>query len=302
MNAPASAPAKAAPTATSILALLACTGLVLLAGPGEARQEAGEPGADHSWVEPMRKVHARFTGAKGTLACFGDSITVTMAFWSPLAHAPKDLPPALAKDLALVRGYMKPECWAKWKGPAHGNEGSMTIRWAHDNVDAWLKKLNPEAVVLMFGSNDLTQLSPDEFDRKTRSVVDRCLQNGTVVLLTTLPPRSGLLEKSRQFADVVRRIARDRHLPLIDYQAEILKRRPDDWDGTLAKFKGAAKDVYQVPTLISGDGVHPSNPRAYQDYSEEALRHNGFALRNALTLRAYAELIRRVLQPGRTEG
>ncbi len=276
--------------------------LLLAAAAGTVHPAGAEAAPDRSWVEPMRQVHARFSGTRGTLACFGDSITVTMAFWSPLADAGKDVPPALAKDLALVKEYMKPECWAKWKGPAYGSEGGMTIRWADDNVDTWLKKLNPEAAVLMFGTNDLTQLSLDEFDRRTRAVVDRCLANGTVVLLTTLPPRSGLVEKSRQFADVVRRIARDRHVPLIDYQAEILKRRPDDWDGTLAKFKGTAKDVYQVPTLIAGDGVHPSNPRAHPGYSEEALRHNGYALRNGLTLRAYAALIRTVLQPARSEG
>ena len=92
-------------------------------------------------------------------------------------------------------------------------------------------------------------------------------------------------------------MAKERKVPLIDYHAEILKRRPDDWDGSLPKFKDAAKDVYQVPTLISGDGVHPSNPKMFQDYSEESLRSNGYALRNYLTVIAYADVIRNVLQP-----
>lgn len=51
-----------------------------------------------------------------------------------------------------------------------------------------------------------------------------------------------------------------------------------------------------MPTLISGDGVHPSNPRMFQDYSEESLRSNGFGLRSYLTVIAYAEVIRNVLQ------
>jgi hypothetical protein len=147
----------------------------------------------------------------------------------------------------------------------------------------------------MFGTNDLGQLTAKEYDAKTRSVVDRCLKNGTVVILTTIPPRSGMLEKAKQFADVQRKIAADLKLPLIDYQAEILKRRPDDWDGTLPKFKEFAKDVYQVPTLIAADGVHPSNPQKLSDYSAEALKGNGFQLRNVLTLHAYADVIRRVL-------
>ena len=38
--------------------------------------------ADDSRVEPMRKVHARFTGTPGTFAHFGESIKITMAFWT----------------------------------------------------------------------------------------------------------------------------------------------------------------------------------------------------------------------------
>ncbi len=135
-----------------------------------------------------------------------------------------------------------------------------------------------------------------EYEEKTRAVVQRCLKNGTVVILSTIPPRHGLLEKSREYAEVVRRVAAEEKVPLIDYFEEILKRRPDDWDGASPKFKGVAKDVYQVPTLISGDGVHPSNPSQFRDYSEASLRGNGFALRNYLSLLAYAEVIHRVLQ------
>ena len=253
--------------------------------------------ADPGWVGPMRAVHAKFTGTPGTLGLFGDSITHSRAFWAPWEYAPKDLPAEIAKDLDVVRKHAKPECWGKWRGPEYGNQGSMTIRWANENVDAWLKKLNPEAVVLMFGTNDLAQLGEKEFEQKTREVVERCLKNGTVVILTTIPPRSGQVEKAKRFADIQRKVAADLRVPLIDYQAEILRRRPDDWDGSLPKFKAEARDVYQVPTLVAADGVHPSNPEKFKDYSEKALDANGYQLRNVLTLRSYAELIRQVLAP-----
>jgi lysophospholipase L1-like esterase len=235
-------------------------------------------------------------GDKGTFACFGDSITVTMAFWSPLDGQPKNMPDDMAKAHSLVKDYMKPDCWRKWKGPNYGNQGSMTIRWAHENVDTWLKKHNPEVALIMFGTNDLGQLKIDEYDKKTREVVDKCLANGTVVILSTIPPFSGRFEKSKEFADVVRKIAKDKQVPLSDYFAEIVKRRPDDWDGRLPKFKEFAKNVYEVPTLVSGDGVHPSNPSKFRDYSEESLRSNGYGLRNYLTVIAYADVIREVLR------
>src|SRR5262249_21725615 len=174
----------------------------------------------------------------------------------------------------LVKGYLWEECWAKWRGPGYGNEGGMTIRWAHENVDKWLKDLNPEAAVIMFGTNDLGALEEKEYEEKTAEVVERCLKNGTVLILTTPQPRGGLLEKSKQFAEAVRRIAKDKKIPLIDYHAEILKRRPDDWDGASPKFKDVKGSEYEVPTLIARDGVHPSFPKSHQDYSKESLSCN----------------------------
>jgi hypothetical protein len=246
----------------------------------------------------MKKVHERFTGKPGTLALFGDSITVSMAFWAPLRSEPKSLGVNAAADLALVKKHLKPECWDRWRGAKYGNEGGMTIRWAEANVDKWLRDLNPEAAVILFGTNDLGQLTVDEYEKKTAEVVDRCLKNGTVVLLTTPPPRSGLLEKSKQFAEAVRRVAQKKQVPVIDYSAEILKRRPDDWNGTLPQFKNVKGSEYEVPTLIARDGVHPSNPGAHRDYSGESLRCNGYALRSYLTLRGYTDVLRRVLARG----
>jgi lysophospholipase L1-like esterase len=249
-----------------------------------------------AWVEPMCKVHAKFTGTKGTFALFGDSITVSLAFWAGLPHSRKNMSPETEAAWKLVSSYMHKECWQAWRGPAYGNEGSMTIRWANDNVDAWLKKLNPETALIMFGTNDLHGVPLDEYEKKLRVVVRKCLDNGTVVILSTIPPRSGMLEKSKKYADAARKVAKELNVPLCDYMAECLKRRPEDWDGADAKFKGFT--TYEVPTLISRDGVHPSNPRKYAgDYSEEGLKSNGFGLRNYVTLTSYSEVIRQVLSP-----
>jgi hypothetical protein len=250
---------------------------------------------DPAWVKPMAEVHAKFTGKPGTLALFGDSITDTRAFWAPLAFAPKNLPPDIAKSLATVKKHMLDDCWGKWRGGDFGNESGQTAKWAEDNVEKWLKKLNPECAVILFGTNDLSKSDEKSYDKQMRGLVEKCLKNGTVVILTTLPPRAGFEDKAKTYAEVARKIAADFKLPLIDYHAEILKRRPDDWNGTLPKFKDFAKDVYQAPTLISADGVHPSAPSKLADYSAEALNSNGYQLRSVLTLHAYADVITRVL-------
>ena len=191
---------------------------------------------------------------------------------------------------------MKPECWREWRGPDYGSNGSMTIRWAHENIDRWLKKHNPEVAVIMFGTNDLTQVEPKEYEQKTREVVNKCLKNGTVVILSTIPPRSGMLKESRMYADAAVAVARAERVPLIDYFGEILRRRPDDWYGTLAQFAHAAGGEYQVSTLIARDGVHPSCPRLHTgDFSDRALSRSGFGLRSYQVMLAYSRVIDRIL-------
>ncbi|MHC4463391.1 MAG: GDSL-type esterase/lipase family protein [Planctomycetota bacterium] len=255
------------------------------------------------WVDSMARVHSKFSGRKGTFAHFGDSITVTLAFWTPLLYSRKNASEEMEQTYQLVTKYLKKECWCDWKGPQFGNEGRMTIRWAHNNINGWLERLNPEVALIMFGTNDLNSVGLEEYKKKTREVVRKCLDNGTVVLLSTIPPRHGFVEKSAVYADAVRKIAREMKVPLIDFHSEILKRRPGDWDGALDKF--ARYKGYDVPTLLARDGIHPSNPKKYDsDYSDKALRCCGYSLRNYLVLMKYAELLKtlNLLSPAKDGG
>lgn len=246
-----------------------------------------------AWVPAMKNVHAKFTGQPGFFAQYGDSITNSRAFWFSLKYKRDNAPPEMVKAFEMVSKHMIDACW-DFKGPDNGNQGGRTIRWGEANLDGWLKRQNPEVAIVMFGTNDLNSVPHAEYAELTRKFVKRCLDNGTVVILSTIPPRHRFENKAAEYAEVVRAIAAEFDLPLIDFHAEILKRRPDDWNGALDKFNDY--QGYDVPTLIARDGVHPSAPKPFRgDFSEESLRKNGFALRNFLTLMKYAEVIERVL-------
>jgi hypothetical protein len=92
------------------------------------------------------------------------------------------------------------------------------------------------------------------------------------------------------YNEELRSLARSRRLPLIDYEREILERRPDDWDGTLLG-KG---DVH--PTAGRGGATPTSAPTA------ENLRDSGYLLRGWLSVRKIAEVRRTVfrdpMEPG----
>lgn len=52
-----------------------------------------------------------------------------------------------------------------------------------------------------------------------------------------------------------------------------------------------------MPTLVSRDGVHPSNPQEFAgDYSAEALRTSGYGLRSYLTLMKFAEVVEKAIE------
>ncbi len=267
--------------------------------PAPAEKATTRPAEKDYWVAPMKLVHAKFKGEKGTFAHFGDSITVTMAFWASLKWSQKNMDKPTQAAFDLVKGYMKDDCWTKWKGDEYGNTGMMVMKWCADNVDKWLKKLNPECVLIMFGTNDLGGVSVADYEKYTRQAVQKCLDNGSVVILSTIPPRHGADAKVKQFVEVVYKVAQDLKVPVCDYYQAVMDRRPEDWSGALEKFKDPArKDEYQVPTLISADGVHPSNPQQWVgDYSAEGLKHNGYVLRNYVVLHSYAEVISKVFQP-----
>jgi len=270
--------------------LLIVAFVVVLSLPVRGEDSAVAAAARPDWGEAMMQVHARFRGKAGTFAHFGDSITETLAFWTPMKYARKNAPPEMERAFRQVEAYLRPECWRDWKGPEFGNQGGQTARWADENVAAWLEKLDPEVALVLFGSNDLREFSVVEYRQRLRSVVQKCLDHGTVVILSTIPPRHGFEAKASSFAEAARQVSRELHVPLVDYHTEIMKRRPGDWDGASEAFR--AYDGYDVPTLVSRDGVHPSAPERYQnDYSVEALRSHGYNLRNYLVLLRYAEVI-----------
>jgi hypothetical protein len=249
------------------------------------------------YAEAMKKVHAKFTGTPGTLAMFGDSITAAREFWSPLKEPGKNMSPQMRKDYDLVRSYMKDECWS-WKGKQYGHEGGKASKWILDNADQWLKDLKPEVVVILVGSNDMDlKVAPEQglkdWEQNLTDSVKKCLDNGSIVILCTIPPRAS--RRCDVYNERVLKLAATLKLPVTDYAGQILTRRPDDWDGSAPQFREKYEKT-EVPTLISGDGEHPSCPKAFaNDYSEEALKTHGYGLRTYLTLTTYAQVLRKVI-------
>lgn len=237
------------------------------------------------WVEPMRKVHAGFDGQNGYVAQFGDSITTSMAFWSPLGW---DEPQVYLPDDDGLPKTPRDRRWrdailgVRDKGPRFGNEGGWRVGNLLEVVDGVLERQRPEVAVIMVGTNDVRgNRVPQDYIAGVEKVVDKCLAAHCVPILSTIPPMRDHDKAVAEANDLLRKLAAKKQIPLVDYHAAIVERRPGKtWDGT----------------LISDDGVHPSAGKT-NVYSPENLQSDGYALRNWVTFLKLREVYFHVLHP-----
>jgi hypothetical protein len=128
-------------------------------------------------------------------------------------------------------------------------------------MDKWLKKMNPELAVVMWGTNDTYRgPHPPKYTQNLSEIIQKILDNGTVPILYTIPPvgdqtnnpaKTKLVEG---FVQAARDVAKEKQVPLVDFYAQIMARQPVNFAKTLM-----------------GDNLHPSYPPQYaNDFSPRA--------------------------------
>ncbi|QEG41397.1 GDSL-type esterase/lipase family protein [Roseimaritima ulvae] len=251
-----------------------------------ARQAAMmKPGVQRPEViAAMRKVHQGFEGQTGYVAQFGDSITYSMAFWTPIGWDSPD------QYLAVDDGWPKTPKNARWrdyvkgtrdKGPEHGNYSGWKVGQLNRAIDGALAKHNPEVAIIMIGTNDISGGKlPASYPQQLRDVVQKCLDQRCVPILNTIPPRRGHEDAVAAANQTIRDLAKQMSVPLADFHAECVRLRPEQtWDGT----------------LISGDGVHPSGGKS-NVYTPDNLSQCGYALRNWVNFLVLRQIYTQVLE------
>lgn len=239
---------------------------------------------DEVW-EAMRKVREGFQGEPGYVAQFGDSITYSMAFWSPLGwDEPQkyltgdDGLPQSPKD-SRWRDYIR---GTRDKGPKFANYSGWRVGQLQKSIGEVLTREKPEVAIIMIGTNDISgNRVPQGYQKGLEEVIDQCLQAHCVPILNTIPPRRGHADAVAAANQIIREVAAEKHVPLADFHAECLRRRPGEtWDGT----------------LISKDGIHPSGGKS-NVYTDENLQECGYALRNWVNFLTLRQVYFRVLNP-----
>jgi lysophospholipase L1-like esterase len=253
------------------------------------------------YTAAMKKVAAEFTGRGGVVIHIGDSITYANPYgqWATAGQGKNENDKAL---LAWMHAGSNDDTdgWylARFDHPAGGRSytaaGGIRLdemlaggRGGMPALAELVGTYQPQMVVLMLGSNDASQgRKVEDYRRDAETAVKTIMAAHAIPILSTIPPNIGRQELARSYNAALREIARQQELPLIDYEREILTRRPNDWNGTLLNKND------EHPTAETGgeNGVKASSAP-----TDDNLTRSGYLLRGWLSVRKIGEVKRKVL-------
>jgi hypothetical protein len=269
--------------------------------PALTPAEESLPPQDWDYAPAMKAVAAKGAGRPGVVLHVGDSITYASPYsaWARAGegHTPED---AAALKWMHAGANDDTDGWhlASFDHPDGGRSYTACGGIRADEMLAGgkqhmpkladlLDRYRPQAVVVMLGTNDASAgRSVGDYRRDMELILDAMLSRGIVPIVSTIPPHVHRPALARSYNEALRDAAKRLRLPLIDFEREILKRRPDDWDGTLL----ARGDVH--PTAAAGGATPASAP------TPDHLRNSGYLLRGWLSVKKVAEVKRAVFDGG----
>lgn len=226
-------------------------------------------------VRAVYNAGQRAGNARDVFAKIGDSITESGSFASDIGHGWYDL--GSYRRLETVIQYFRRHAFSNDRDDnsfAHGS-AAATAGWTTSSlleggddcpVEREVRALHPSFAIVMIGTNDAERSSLEVYERELREVIQRVEAHNTVVILSTIPDQKTSESAGRlglQLNEVVRRLADEKHLPLVDY-----------W-GALQGLPNNG---------LSDDNIHPSvyverGDTKAATFTDAALRH-GYNVRN----------------------
>ena len=270
--------------------------LLLLPGLGLTQDPVAKP-LPEAWdyAAPMKKIAAKFRGKEGVVLHVGGSMTIANPYgtWARSGKGQTDADKAILKWMHTERKDKTDGWWLcrmevvpyRAHTAESGLKSGMLFAGGKRGLPTLATMLDdyqPRMVTIECGIYDVEDnVALEEYRRNMGKALDLILDRGAIPILNTIPPFKAQLERTKQFNDALRSLAKDRGIPVLDLEREILTRRPDDWFGTLMK---------RIHLTASEAGGSPgAEPTA------ENLRKSGYLLRGCLTARKIAEVKARVL-------
>lgn len=248
----------------------------------------------YDYVPEMKKVAAKFKGTPGVFLHLGDSITYAN------------------QNTAWARGGKghneEEKAFLKW---SHAGKRDDTDGWYLASVDVprgrshtaasgvradeylkggkgglptlgeIVKKYNPQLALYMLGTNDISAgRKVEDYSKDVEKALDQLHANGTVVILSTLPPYRGKADRVTAFNSALRELATRRKVPLLDLHQEMQARAGEEME----------------KNYLSADGVHLTFASAAGPATPDNLKISGYLLRCFLAVHKGLEVKAKVIE------
>jgi len=254
---------------------------------------AAEPALPPTYAEATKKVAAKFAGQPGVVLHIGDSITYANPYgaWPRYGEGKTEADKAVLKWMH-TNGDKEKDGWilASKDHPDGGRSDTAASGIQADQLreggfskmlsfDKLLAKYQPQVVVLMIGTNDASaQRTTKAYMADVTALIASAHDRGVILILSTIPPHHDREKLANEYNEALRALAKEKGIPLIDYDAEIRKRRPNDWNGTLL----GKNDVHPTATVDKVTALSPP--------TEANLAISGYLLRGWLGVQKIAEV------------
>jgi dienelactone hydrolase len=265
--------------------------------PQEKKPFSEKAALPEAWdyAAPMKKVAARFRGTEGVVLHVGGSMTIANPYgtWARSGKGKTSEDVAILKWMHTDTKDKRDGWWLCRTELVHyraytaesGLKSAMLLNGGKRGLPTLGKMLDdyrPRMVTIECGIYDVEDgVALDEYRKNMAQALDLILERGAIPVLNTIPPFKAQLQRTMQFNEALRALARERGIPVLDLEREVLTRRPDDWFGTLM-------DRIHLTAAQKG-----GNPAA--EPTAANLRNSGYHLRGWLTVQKIAEIKRRVL-------
>jgi len=260
-----------------VIVFLSCGALPLVGAANAQQQTALKAPEDYDYSAAMKKVAARFKGAPGVYLHLGDPITYANpnTAWARggTGHTPEEkafLKWSHAGDRDNKDGWYLASVdvqGGRSHTAASGLRANQMLDGGRNGLPALadlVKKYQPQLALYMLVTNDLAAGRPvEQYAADVAKAVDLLLDNGVVVIVSTIPPFRGKSKEVTEFNAALRKLARSKQVPLLDLYAEMKARAGDDME----------------KAYLSADGVHLSHEPPGGPATEENLKKSGYLLR-----------------------
>lgn len=218
----------------------------------------------------------------------GDSITVSHGFMYPLGDHSHNLEKhnylqavidfyqadnARTGNSFVNTSLAAGEGWAAWGVLDPELANSQVCQAGESPLVCEYRIVRPAVAIIMFGTNDVGYRTGGQFRADMNTVIDTTINMGVVPIMMTIPNRPDRSSAVDLFNGIIRDIAHEKALPLIDYY-ELTRYLPNSG--------------------LTWDNVHPSlPPSGYEEagiFSESNLRY-GYTVRNLATLQALYSIL-----------